>query len=116
MEEGLPVFKATGVRDRAMLEDAADFPSSTLLLDAYAPTEYGGSGETMDWELGAIAVKEWPDRQIILAGGLTPQNVGEAARQVRPAAVDVASGVEKSPGIKDLDLVRQFLREARGIA
>ncbi|MEM6279520.1 MAG: phosphoribosylanthranilate isomerase [Verrucomicrobiota bacterium] len=107
--QGLPVFKAIGVKDREMLESAAAFPGSTLLLDAYAPVEYGGSGETMDWALGAEAVEQWTDRQIVLAGGLKPENVAEAVRQVRPAGVDVASGVEESPGVKDLDAVRAFI-------
>jgi phosphoribosylanthranilate isomerase len=108
-QQGLPVFKAMGVRDRDMLEAASSFESPTLLLDAYAPNEYGGSGETMDWSLGSEAVKEWPDRQIVLAGGLTPGNVADAVKQVRPAGVDVASGVEVSPGRKDLDKVRDFI-------
>lgn len=108
-QQGLPVFKAMGIRDRVMLEAASSFESPTLLLDAYAPNEYGGSGETMDWSLGAEAVKQWPDRQIVLAGGLTPGNVVDAVKQVRPAGVDVASGVEASPGRKALDKVREFI-------
>ncbi len=112
-QEGLPVFKALGVRDRAALETAADYDSPTLLLDAYASGSYGGSGETMDWMLGADAVRRWPDRQILLAGGLTPENVASAIRQVRPAAVDVASGVESRPGRKDLDKVRDFIAAVR---
>lgn len=112
-QQGLPVFKAMGIRDQAMLAGAAKYDSPTLLLDAYAPTEYGGSGETMDWSLGAGAVQQWPDRQILLAGGLTSANVATAIRQVRPAGVDVASGVEISPGVKDLDAVRAFIEAAR---
>ncbi|MCG8601595.1 MAG: phosphoribosylanthranilate isomerase [Verrucomicrobiales bacterium] len=111
--EGLPVFKAMGVKDRAMLETALCYPSPTLLLDAYAPTEYGGSGETMDWKLGAEAVSKRPDHQIILAGGLKPENVSDAIKQVKPAGVDVASGVEAEPGVKDLELVRLFVENAR---
>lgn len=112
IQQGLPVFKALGIRDEAMLDAAAEFPGSTLLLDAYAPVEYGGSGETMDWSLGAKAVQQWPDRQIVLAGGLTPDNVAEAVKQVHPAAVDVASGVESAPGLKDLALVKAFIEAA----
>lgn len=111
--EGLPVFKALGVRDASMLERAAAYDSPTLLLDAYAPGAYGGSGETMDWALGAEAVRRWPDRQIVLAGGLTPENVAEAVRQAGPAAVDVASGVESSPGRKDLEKVRAFIEATK---
>ena len=113
IQQGLPVFKALGIKDEAMLEAAAEFPGGTLLLDAYAPVEYGGSGETMDWSLGAKAVQQWPERQIVLAGGLTPENVAAAIKQVRPAAVDVASGVESAPGVKDLDLVKRFVEAAR---
>ena len=112
-QKGMPVFKALGARDRAMLDAAAVYDSPTLLLDAYAPNEYGGSGETMDWTLGAAAVRQWRDRQIVLAGGLTSENVAEAVRQVRPAGVDVASGVEISPGRKDLEKVRAFLAAVR---
>lgn len=112
-QQGWPVFKALGVRDTGSLEQAATFPGRTLLLDAYAPVEYGGSGHTMDWSLGATAVNEWPDRQIILAGGLTPENLKDAISQVRPAGVDVASGVEASPGVKDLDKVRAFIEAAQ---
>lgn len=112
-EQGVPVFKAMGLRDRAMLETAAEYDSPTLLLDAYAPGAYGGSGETMDWSLGTEAVRRWPDRQIVLAGGLVPENVAAAIREVRPAGVDVASGVESSPGRKDLDQVKAFFAAVR---
>ena len=67
----------------------------------------------MDWTLGAQAVQQWPDRQIILAGGLVPDNVARAVKQVQPAGVDVASGIESEPGIKDLGLVRAFIEAAR---
>lgn len=111
--EGLPVFKALALRDRSSLERVAAFSSPTLLLDAYAPGAYGGSGATMDWALGAEAVTRFPDRQVVLAGGLGPDNLAGAIAQVRPAAVDVASGVESSPGRKDLAKVRDFLAAAR---
>lgn len=109
---GLNVFKALGVKNRDSLSHAARF-EGPLLLDAYAPTEYGGSGEQMDWALGAEAVKQFYDREVILAGGLNPGNVGSAIAQVHPAGVDVASGVEVSPGIKDLELCRQFIENSR---
>jgi len=114
-QQGLPVFKAVGVKDREMLIAAAEYEPATLLLDAYVPTDYGGSGETMDWALGAEAMEMWPEKQIILAGGLTPENVADAVRQVNPAGVDVASGVESSPGVKDLDKVRAFIAEAGSV-
>lgn len=114
--QGLPVFKALGVRDRTSLMRAEAYDSPTLLLDAYAPGDYGGTGATMDWALGREAVERWPDRQIVLAGGLVPENVVAAASQVRPAAVDVASGVESAPGRKDPEKVRRFLEALRQLA
>lgn len=77
-----------------------------FLLDAYKPGTPGGTGETFDWELARKAEKYGP---IILAGGLTPENVAEAIRLAQPAAVDVASGVEARPGVKDPEKLRNFL-------
>lgn len=111
---GLPCFKALGVRDVESLERVGKFSGSSILLDAYAPVDYGGTGETMDWKLGRNAVEKWPNRQIILAGGLFPDNVADAISQVQPFAVDVASGVESGePGVKDLEKVRAFLDSVR---
>lgn len=116
LDHGHRAFKALGVKDRSQLETAAAFPGDTLLLDAWAPVYRGGTGETMDWALGREAVTRWPDRGIILAGGLTPDNVAAAIRQVRPFAVDVASGIEAgTPGRKDPGLMRAFLEAAREI-
>ena len=110
--QGWTVFKALGVKDLGTLESAAGY-DGPLLLDAYAPVEYGGSGEKMDWALGAEAVQRFSDREVILAGGLKPENVAAAVSQVHPAGVDVASGVEVSPGVKDLDLCRAFIENAK---
>lgn len=85
------------------------FPS--LLIDTYHPTLRGGTGETGDWAMSAQLAQAVPG--LMLAGGLNAQNVAEAVRQVRPFAVDVASGVEASPGKKDADLVRAFIRNAK---
>lgn len=79
----------------------------TLLLDAYHPALRGGTGKVADWEVAAELGRHTP--RLMLAGGLTPQNVGAAVRAVRPFAVDVASGVEASPGRKDPDKVRRFI-------
>ena len=83
----------------------------SLLLDTYHPTLRGGTGATGDWEMSAQLAKKLPG--IMLAGGLNADNVAEAVRQVRPYAVDVASGVEASPGKKDHDLVRRFIQNAK---
>ncbi len=83
----------------------------SLLIDTHHPTLRGGTGETGDWALSAKLANDIPG--LMLAGGLTADNVTEAVRQVRPYAVDVASGVEASPGKKDHDLVRKFIRNAK---
>ncbi|MGY8640910.1 MAG: phosphoribosylanthranilate isomerase [Verrucomicrobiales bacterium] len=110
---GFPVFKALGVKSRETLELAEGFSKgaeNAILLDAYAPVEFGGTGETMDWTLGHDAVEKWPEQRVILAGGLVAENVADAIAQVRPFAVDTASGVESGvPGVKDLEKVRAFL-------
>jgi phosphoribosylanthranilate isomerase len=89
-----------------------------ILLDALAPTEYGGTGQRLDWTTLADRIELLNfDRaeplRLILAGGLTPENVAEAIQLVRPYGVDVASGVESAPGRKDPDKVRAFVAEAR---
>jgi phosphoribosylanthranilate isomerase len=84
---------------------------AALLIDAHVPGEYGGTGQKPPWELLAGFQ---PGVPLILAGGLTPDNVAEAIRLVEPYAVDVASGVENSPGQKDSDKMRRFIDNARG--
>jgi phosphoribosylanthranilate isomerase len=86
---------------------------AAILLDAFVDGQHGGTGQTAPWDLIA---KYRPGVPVILAGGLTPENVGEAIRIVRPDAVDVASGVEESPGRKDAEKVRRFIGEARNAA
>ena len=110
---GLPVIKAIQVKDASTLDSVNDYALRVVLLDSYNPGEYGGEGRTFPWELAKHAVERYHERRIILAGGLTPQNVAHAVKGVRPAAVDVASGVEASPGIKDMDKVRAFVDAVR---
>lgn len=81
--------------------------ATALLLDAHGAGERGGSGRTFDW----TAIRA--SRPFVLAGGLTPDNVGAAVRTARPYAVDVSSGVEQSPGVKDVAKMRRFLEEVR---
>lgn len=83
----------------------------TLLLDTYHPTLAGGTGQTMNWTIAARLAEQIPG--LMLAGGLTPDNVAEAVQTVRPYAVDVASGVEASPGRKDHHKVRAFIKAAK---
>jgi phosphoribosylanthranilate isomerase len=84
-----------------------------ILIDAYHPTLAGGTGHRVDWDLAAFIV-ESTRTPVILAGGLTPDNVAEAIQKVRPYAVDVSSGIESSPGIKDHLKMRDFIRAAKG--
>jgi phosphoribosylanthranilate isomerase len=86
---------------------------SALLLDGHSPSQLGGTGKKAPW---GVLAEFRPAIPIILAGGLTPENVGEAVRVVRPYAVDVASGVERTVGHKDPELVRRFLGNAREAA
>ena len=81
---------------------------NAFLLDTYVPGIAGGTGKTFDWEIASQAAKK---HTIILAGGLTPQNVEEAILKVNPYAVDVSSGVEAEPGIKDHDLISSFIEK-----
>ena len=116
MTRGLPVIKALQVRDRESLAQIGDFPCPTILLDAYCPGSYGGEGKTFPWDLALEAISRFPEKRFLLAGGLTPDNVGSAVDRVQPAGVDVASGVESLPGVKDLALVQKFVNEARRAA
>ncbi|MGD8606499.1 MAG: phosphoribosylanthranilate isomerase [Myxococcales bacterium] len=99
-------YKALGVQDGSVVERARAYPGEHLLLDACVPGIPGGTGRTFDWRIAAEVARE---RKLTLAGGLRPQNVADAIRVVRPHRVDVASGVEKSPGCKDLSLVHAFI-------
>ena len=104
-----PVLKAIRVSGPSSLAALASYEVQGFLLDAPAPG-YGGSGTTFDWGLAAEAAAAVP---VLLAGGLTPGNVGEAVRAVRPFGVDVASGVEASPGVKDPEKLRRFILAAK---
>jgi phosphoribosylanthranilate isomerase len=93
------------------LGELARWHVRAFVLDA--PSEgFGGSGATFDWSIARAAAAQRP---VVLAGGLTPENVQEAIRAVRPWAIDVASGVESSPGIKDRERMARFLARAKEI-
>jgi len=106
-----PYIKAIRMKDDVDLaEMASEYRSGRgLLVDAYSPTEAGGTGESFDWNR-VKGVQADLDTPIILAGGLHPGNVGEAVRAVRPYAVDVSSGVEADKGIKDADRINAFIK------
>ena len=103
------VIKAFRVKGPSSLDGMANYPVAASLLDAWSPAAYGGTGATFNWEIAADAAFS---HCIILAGGLTPDNIAEAVATVKPYAVDVSSGVESAPGKKDAELVRSFIRNA----
>jgi phosphoribosylanthranilate isomerase len=108
-ETGMPFFKAIGVRTPDDLARAADFHANAILLDAHAPGVYGGTGEIFDWNAALDFKRRHPEIPLILAGGITPENAALAAGTVHPAALDVASGAELAPGIKDFGKVAALL-------
>jgi phosphoribosylanthranilate isomerase len=83
---------------------------TTIVLDAHDPVRRGGTGQPIDWTLAAHVART---RRVVLAGGLTPDNVQHAIATVRPFGVDVSSGVEEAPGVKNFEKVAQFLERAR---
>jgi phosphoribosylanthranilate isomerase len=105
------VLKAFRIKSMTCLDPMVNYQTSGFLLDAYSPSAYGGTGMTFNWEIASEAVKR--HNRIILAGGLVPENVAEAIQNVKPYAVDVSSGVELSPGRKDHQKVRAFIRNAK---
>ena len=108
---GVMSLKALRVRDRETLNQLANFQTDAFLLDAHSKTGLGGTGEKFNWDLAVEAHKF--GKPIFLAGGLTPENVADAVKQVRPFAVDVSSGVESAPGKKDAAKVRAFVAAVR---
>jgi phosphoribosylanthranilate isomerase len=111
---GRLAFKALRPGDAAALQaDLEHYPARpaapAFLVDAYRPGQYGGTGEVADWGLAAGLARQQP---ILLAGGLNPGNVAAAIRQVRPWGVDVASGVERTPGRKDAGKMAAFVQAA----
>lgn len=107
-------IRAFRMRDESSLAEIAAYPDpvGAVMLDTYHKDTLGGSGETFDWSL-AVRAKTLIDKPIILAGGLTPENVQDALEAVRPYAVDVSSGVEASPGVKDHARIKAFVRAVR---
>jgi phosphoribosylanthranilate isomerase len=116
-ELGRPVMKALRLKDRGSFLALAEFQGRAgvrgFVLDAFSEKIYGGTGQVIDWGLAAEAAKA---ATILLAGGLTPENVAEAIRAVRPYGVDVSSGVESTPGKKDHGKVQAFLQAVRVVS
>ena len=107
--DSLPFIKAIGVKNMESLENISDYRASAILLDTPAPGTYGGTGEKFDWSHAHDFITSHPHIPVLLAGGITPQNAAEAIAQVHPAALDIASGAELSPGIKDMEKVKTLM-------
>jgi phosphoribosylanthranilate isomerase len=108
---GLMSMKAFRIRDAESLNQLANYQTTAFLLDAHSRNGLGGTGEKFNWELAVEAQKF--GKPIFLAGGLTPENIGDAVKKVRPFAVDVSSGVESAPGKKDAAKVKAFIQAVR---
>ncbi|MDX1690797.1 MAG: phosphoribosylanthranilate isomerase [Acidimicrobiia bacterium] len=106
LDAGLRVLFPVPVTDRVALADVP--PDARPLLDTHVPGMHGGTGRTFDWDLAAD-----PGRDVVIAGGLTPDTVGVAVGIARPWGVDVSSGIERSPGEKDHALMRRFVEAVR---
>ena len=104
------VIKAFQVKDKESIKHMAHYHVGAFLLDSYRDGHRGGTGTTFDWHLAVVA-KTFG--RVILAGGLTPENVVEAIKLVQPYGVDVAGGVEKEKGIKDHAKLKKFITEVR---
>ena len=110
---GLMNMKAIRVRDAGSLVQLENYQTDAFLLDAHSKNGLGGTGEKFNWELAVEAQKF--GKPIFLAGGLTPENVADAVRKVHPFGVDVSSGVESVPGIKDHAKVKAFITAAKSV-
>ncbi len=103
-----------------VLQDMADVaavsPGHRLLVDSKVGGTSGGTGVAFDWHLARRVLQSQPELRVIVAGGLNPENVGEAIRELSPWGVDVASGVESKPGKKDPERLKRFIAAARGAA
>jgi len=106
-------FKAVAIEDAADARRAASYPGERLLVDTKVGASSGGTGKVFDWQLVTELARA---RALILAGGLTPRNVAAAIHVLQPYGVDVASGVESAPGIKDHELMAAFVLSVRSAA
>lgn len=106
------VIKAIRIKDTESINSMRMYSLDTFLLDTHHEEAKGGTGKPFDWKIAEIAKKYG---RIILSGGLSPSNVGEAIRRVKPYGVDVSSGVEISPGTKDHTKISEFIREVKSL-
>ena len=109
-EDSYKVIKAFRIKDKDSLKGVNDYDVNFYMLDAYSSKDLGGTGESFDWK---IAENFEFLKPVILSGGLTPDNVSSAIRMISPYGVDVSSGIEDSPGRKNLDLMKKFIEKVR---
>ncbi len=113
---GYPFIKAIGVEHEGSLQRLEEFKATAILLDAHAPEVYGGTGNQFDWGLAHQVISQHPELPIILAGGITEVNAAEAKRQLHPCALDVASGAESAPGVKDFAKIDNILAALQSVS
>ena len=111
-ELNTPSYRAFRMKEVSEVAIAEEAPDEMILLDTYDPDHYGGTGKPFNWEWAKRISK---NKKVILAGGLTPENVARASQAVSPAGLDLSSGVEVSPGIKDAAKVAAFFQALREV-
>lgn len=109
----LPVIKVFRVKDYQVLNTISKYKTEYILLEPYVAGKYGGTGKIADWSMAAEIVSAVPEKKVFLAGGLNPDNGSAAVRAVRPFALDASSGLELSPGIKDHEKIKQFIKAVK---
>jgi len=107
LEKGIPVIRAVSALE--LPQEKLPQENFAILIDTPAGKDYGGTGKTFDWSLARNFKDAHPDLPVLLAGGLNPENAAEAQKAVMPSALDVASGAESSPGVKDLKKVATMI-------
>jgi phosphoribosylanthranilate isomerase len=112
-ERGIQFAKAVAVTSRVSISKLPSFSTRTVVLDSGRTGRFGGSGRTFPWQIARAFVKANPRLRVILAGGLTPENVAQAVAIVRPFGIDVTTGVESAAGRKDYGRLRAFIAAAR---
>ncbi|HST30929.1 MAG TPA: phosphoribosylanthranilate isomerase [Chthoniobacterales bacterium] len=115
-DAGIAFAKAVPVTGSKSLADLPDYFTDTMILDSSTRGAFGGTGKTFPWKFAPEFVRHHPKLNVILAGGLNPQNVAEAVAAVGPRGVDVTTGVEKTAGEKDHELIEAFIQAARRAA
>ncbi len=111
-----PYLKAFRVKDIRSLNNALnEYRTATyILLDSYSVGKMGGTGQKFDWSVGENIIQNF-EQKIVVAGGLKPENIRDAVIKMSPFGVDVSSGVESSPGLKDAEKLRKFIEGARSV-